>query len=136
MASENLGGGSSAYWIPAGGVGGILLDVKVVDYVGSGANSREIDLGADFQEILIIRRENANQVNRIIHLWAFLELYGYFTTELAEWGSAADPSFQGKMTGVDASKIKLGSNGILSPNGSNQNGALYRIIAKRYDSLS
>lgn len=118
-----------------GGDGGALAAVLVRDYTGDNNNNREIDLGDDYDEILIVPT-TAFQVNtnHAIFAWAFGDAHGVLNnlnTSVARHssGSYADDKFQGKVAGT--TKIKLASVGS-NAYGCNASGVGYRIIAKKY----
>ncbi len=126
---------TGAYWIPEGG-GGVLEDVLIREYTGDAVNNRIIDLGDDYQEI-VIRRKTAGETGvSVIQAWAILTLYGVFSATSSLYvGTNANVYWQGKMTGGDANKIKLGTAAAANP-GVNISGVVYQIVAKKYSLVS
>jgi hypothetical protein len=106
---------------------------KVLDYVGDDANDREIDLGDDYDVVLVIEDSNVATANHLALAYAIRDAYGvffYFSSTPAathRCGSGGSQYWQGKMSGVDANKIKLGIGGA-SPYGTNASGVNYRVL--------
>ncbi len=124
----------NAYWIPGGGGGGggVLEKSLIRDYTGNNVASRIIDLGDDYQEVIIRMKTGGEFGIAVIQAWAILTVYGLFSASSSLFvGGNADFYWQGKMTGVDANKIKLGSAPAAEPS-TNKSGILYQIVAKKF----
>lgn len=109
---------------------------------GDDVNNREIDLGDDYDWIFIYYEESAAfGVDHLALAYAFRTVYGTFrqiagvTAMLSDAQVSADSYFQGKMTGGDANKIKLGTVGSSSA-GTNVSGKTYRLIGLKFDSMA
>jgi hypothetical protein len=113
--------------------------LKVIDHTweGDDTNDREIDLGDDYDYIAIWQEEpGAYNADHAALAYAFRSCYGDFYEHAtsrcshdAQGGVAY--FFQGKMTGADADKIKLGSIGD-STRGFNQSGYTYRLLGRKF----
>ncbi len=120
--------------------GGVLSKVLIDTYLGNDWNDREIDLGDDYDEVHIYLEEDKNyNAHHAVEAYAVRGTYGHswnHATITAVHASMADanPYFQGKMTGADVNKIKLGSEGDWAT-GTNVGGNTYRIIAKKYSTV-
>ena len=111
------------------------------DYTGDGSNSRELDLGDDYDFIEIRTRGSyASGTNHGPLGWALRDIYGCANENGAggymshRTNAQADLLMQGKMTGGDVNKIKLGSSGTNS-GGYNESGVDYRILARKYSTV-
>lgn len=123
-------------------VSSVVTKVLIDTYEGNGSNNREINLGDDYDEIHIYLEEN--RAADVYHLSEAVAIGTYYSNRGNwvgnAWGDltysmgASDQYFQGKMTGGDVNKIKLGSVGT-QLFGTNYNGFTYRIIAKKYASV-
>lgn len=129
--------GPNAYWIPVS-VGGVVEKVLIRDYVGDGTGSRIIDLGDEYDEVEILlnesRAENNDSLVRAYALGTFfgtLVVQGSGSYVFRRSMANAVSYFQGKMTGADSTKIKLGNSGP-EIRGTNVNGLNYRIIAQKF----
>ena len=133
--SDGAGGLTMA--VPGGGV---LEKAMLRDYVGDNTNSREIDLGDDYQWVIV--RELGNVGSGTVHNvlgWALTDsyntLYNAGSGDIrSTLGSGANSIFQGKLTGGDANKIKLGTSGA-SADGLNVSGRNYRILALKFSEV-
>ncbi len=132
--------GPYAYWIPSGG-GGVTEKVLIRDYTGDDASNRVIDLGADYDLIIIRTRTSFTQFEshptevgslRDIFWNAYNDATGAKVEHLSM--AAASAQYQGKMTGGDANKIKLGT-GSGGVHGVNELGVLYRIFAMKFSTV-
>ena len=120
----------------------LLGAVLIRKYTGDDTNDREIDLGDDYDYIEIFADESKTRtVDHLVRAWALLDdNYGI----IAEDGAASDARsyvhsngdsrFQGKMTGGDVNKIKLGSAGS-TLNGTNASGHLYVIFGRKFSAI-
>lgn len=120
-----------AYWVPIPAVTAVMIR----DYAGDDANDRILDLGDDYDVVSIIDSGgNTATSNHIVEAVAVRDTYevlynnGAAQTVRHSSMAPADTRFQGKMTGVDSTKIKLGSNGTLV-DGTNKGGKTFRIRA-------
>ena len=117
----------------------IVIKVLIDTYEGNGTASRELDLGDDYDEIHIYVEENvASTTTHMAEAYAYHTTYGVYyvgsADEVDHAGmSQANGYFQGKMTGADVNKIKLGTG--TGTSGSNGIGYTYRIIAKKYQNV-
>ena len=125
----------------AAGGGGVSEKVLIRDYVGDATNNREIDLGDDYQEVHIYIADSfAINADHLAEVYAIGTVYGVLynsgstSTVRHSTMASGNSRWQGKMTGGDANKIKLGSSGA-SAGGSNASGVNYRIIAKKFSSV-
>lgn len=108
---------------------------------GDDSNNRVIDLGNDYDLIEITREESAGaSSNHLVMARAFRTEFGVSyangagqTVRHASM-AAAGSYFQGKMTGVDANKIKLGTTGS-SSYGTNITGQTYRLRGIKYKGM-
>jgi len=119
------------------GEGAKLCKVLIDTYEGNGTNNRELDLGDDYDEVRIYLEENKDYIaDHLAEAYAIGTTYGI---SLHRSGSDVEhrsmgicnEMWQGKMTGGDVNKIKLGSNAGYDF-GTNENGWTYRIVAKKY----
>ena len=115
-----------------------MTKVLIDTYEGDDTNDREIDLGDDYDEIHIYLEEVRDyNEHHLAHVYIISNTYGSEahdgTTNQVVHRAMSDANIhiQGKMTGADVNKIKLGSVGN-SIFGTNYNGWTYRIIAKKY----
>jgi hypothetical protein len=122
----------------AGGGGGAIEATVIHDYTGDNTHNREIDLGDDYDLIFVVTRDSrAASVDHAAWGYAIQTVYGYMREDgpnarMQHWAMGAGNSyFQGKMTGADANKVKLGSNGPLAA-GLNVAGNLYRIVGLKF----
>ncbi|MHC4713644.1 MAG: hypothetical protein ACYTAN_10310 [Planctomycetota bacterium] len=122
------------------GNGGVAGSVDHT-WEGDGSNDRPIDLGDDYDLIFIFLEEPAvAAANHPAMAYAFREAYGHFYEDSLSKAihlamSSADPYWQGKMTGGDATKVKLGSGGG-STIGVNAVGKTYRLVGIKFDSMA
>jgi len=115
---------------------------KAIDHTweGDDNNDREIDLGDDYDFILIFLEESKDQIdNHLFLAYALRTCYGLAwntATSIVRNRTMApvDILFQGKMTGADANKILLGSTGN-SDAGTNSSGWTYRLIGFKFGSM-
>ena len=127
---------TAAYWekLPA------IPAVLVRDYTGDDVLSREIDLGDDYDVVMITVNEDRGYVQDGLALaqavrdqyWVLANINSADAVRFFSLASA-DSMFQGKMTGADRTKIMLGSS-----NGSdttNKLGFDYRIRAYKFSGV-
>jgi len=114
------------------------LVVKDHTWEGDNTNDRVIDLGDDYNLILIFLDESkAENVNHLALAYAFKTVYGSFFEDSTgvrtqhESTAAANAGWQGKMTGADVNKIKLGSNGSANY-GTNYLNYTYRLLGLKF----
>lgn len=106
---------------------------KILDYTGDDANDRDIDLGDDYDIVLIFEDSNLVSANHLAMAYAVRDVKGCFiqvgssTSVSHSTGSSSDTYWKGKLTGADANKIRLGGNGA-SPYGTNASGVDYRVL--------
>lgn len=121
------------------GIGTNGTDAIDHTWEGDGTDDREIDLGDDYDLILIFLEESkAVNVDHLALAYAFRTAYGVMPNTSAAPNpvrhysmAAADAFFQGKMTGGDADKIKLGSSGGVT-SGVNVDGETYRLVGMKF----
>lgn len=108
---------------------------------GDDADNREIDLGDDYDFILIFTEESkASTVDHLAQATAFKTYYevrwvlGAAAHMDSETMAAANVGFQGKMVGGDSTKIKLGSTGN-NTLGTNKSGITYRLIGFKFQDM-
>lgn len=124
----------------AGGGGGIVSKVIDHTWTGNNANNRVIDLGDDYDFILIIMETNKGPTSRGPGLfWALWTAHGGISDYTGSYaqtfaGTGADTMWQGKLTGGNANKIQLGSTGSLAW-GTNCNGYVYRLIGFKFSAV-
>ena len=111
-------------------------------YEGNDANNRELDLGDDYDLVLIFLEESMDGgATHLALAHAVKTTYGFFyhngaATETRHNAMAAgNGGWQGKMTGGDADKIKLGSVGAAAE-GTNKSGWTYRILALKFGTVN
>lgn len=129
-----------AYWEAAGG-GGVLGAVLIRDYAGDHANNRVIDLGDDYDRVEIhLRSAKDLNTSHLALALAILTTYEVSVEDAVTRAvehrtmSFANPYWQGKMTGVDANKIKLAAD-TTKAGGTNKAGFDYTIIAYKYSTV-
>lgn len=121
-------GGFGAF---SGLVASQVIQGTTVDWAGDDAHDREIDLGADYDVVLVFENRNVSGGWHLSMAYALGDLYGLFynpgvdTNHMSGTDGAA--RWQGKMTGADANKILLGSDGT-SNQGTNKSGVNYRAL--------
>ena len=111
-------------------------------YSGTGANNREIDLGDDYDLVLIFSDSSlAGNADHCAMAWAYKTSYGCFSNTGASndvrsrVAASANTYFQGKMfTSGDEDKIKLGSGGT-QQEGTNLSGRDFRIMGLQFGTL-
>jgi hypothetical protein len=110
----------------------VLMDT----YVGNDANSRDIDLGDDYDEIYIyLNYSRLTTEDHLVQAYAIRETYGLSWVDGSDshikHRTMADINifFQGKRAGTN--NITLGTLGN-DNRGTNNNGWVYKIIAKKY----
>ena len=113
-----------------------ITDTLIYDYVGDNAANRVIDLGDDYYEIHIYTLDVfAHTTDHFCEAYAFgTDCYGIFSnksTPAAYHNANTGNYFQGKMSGGDINKIKLGILGS-DDAGTNRGSVNYRIIAKKW----
>lgn len=129
-------GGSGAYWIPSA-ASPAISKVLVRDYTGDNTNSREIDLGDDYDYVQIVmgREGITDATPHLHHAWALgTDAWGIsyqLSQQESVVGTSANSWWAGKMSGADANKIKLGANGTLNI-GCNYLNRQYRILAMKF----
>jgi hypothetical protein len=119
-----------------------VVVVKAIDHTweGDGANDRVIDLGDDYDFILVWQEEDgAYNTDHCAMPYAFKNCYGNFyehSTDRTSHNSmtSANSHWQGKMTGADASKIKTGTLGS-SIRGTNYSGYTYRLLGLKFSNM-
>jgi hypothetical protein len=105
----------------------------VVDWAGDETDNRVIDLGDDYDLVLVFEDTDVGSASHLAMAHALQTVYGVFihdnstTATLHRTGSGGAAYWQGKMSGVDANKIKLGSDGS-DVHGTNAFGISYRAI--------
>lgn len=109
-----------------------VVKSTVVDWTGDDANDREIDLGDDYDLVLVFAQSAFGSAERLGTAYAVRAFYGIYYNDTTNYikhllGAIADTYWQGKMTGADANKIKLGSSGA-SQEGCNRNTGSYRAV--------
>lgn len=115
-------------YLPAG-----VTDSVETTWEGDDEDNRIINLGDDFDQILIVVEEpfggnNSHPALAYALGTAFgviIQIGGSFMNHISQ--TSAGAYFQGKLTGVDANKIKLGSSGS-TPFGFNDGGNTYHLI--------
>ena len=109
----------------------VMTKVLIDTYTGNGAANREIDLGDDYDEVHIyLDTSKQYDVLHLAHAYAIRTTYGAENHQYHRSGASANLIFQGKMTGADANKIKLGTGA--TDESTNRNTWVYRIIARKY----
>lgn len=109
-------------------------------YTGDSTNSRELDLGDDYDEVHIcLLRSIGATTGHLAEAYSIGAAFGVFYVSGGnevdhEAGSLGGDRYQGKMTGADANKIKLGASGG-SAYGTNKSGWTYRIVARKAASV-
>lgn len=100
-------------------------------YSGDAQNDRVIDLAIDYPLLLIFQLGNlVESGDHLIMAYALRTDHGALfrsTSVKHAGGTGVDNRWQGKMSGDDATKIKLGSTGSLSA-GTNYTGCQYAIV--------
>lgn len=134
LVAVNFQGGNVQSGV--GYLGAKLAKIFIDTYTGDNANSRELDLGDDYDEIHIVVGGDVGYTPKLISAWAIQDNYGSGThfnygNNQYQSGTNADTIFQGKMSGADVNKIKLGSTGNGNM-GTNYLNRVYVIIAKKY----
>lgn len=116
---------------------------KAIDHTweGDNTNNREIDLGDDYDFILIhVEEDHASNSDHPGLAIAFRSLYGLFYnlasgTYVRHLSMATtNVNWQGKMFGGDITKIKLGSTGNAAI-GLNLTGQTYRLIGFKFQAM-
>lgn len=117
---------------------------KVIDHTweGDDGDDKEVDLGDDYDFILIFLEESRDaNTDHFVMAYAFKNVYGAFSEEGPALNHTSHKSmastnnyFQGKMTGGDADKIKLGAVGA-DQRGANYTGWTYRLIGFKFSSM-
>lgn len=106
----------------------------VVDWTGDDTNDREIDLGDDYDVVLVFPRAGHGALAHLCTAYALRDIYGayIFATVVNAVthtsGSHGETYWQGKMSGADVNKIQLSKVGN-SPYGTNASGVTYRALA-------
>jgi len=114
-----------------------ILEVLDHTYEGDNTNDREIDLGDNYDFIQVWLEEPDSYASDHGALaYAFRTCYGVFyehaTSRCSHDAQGSNKYFwQGKMTGADEDKIKLGTIGS-SNRGFNESGRTYRILAMKF----
>jgi len=128
-------------WIQIAPGAGVLAQMIDHTWEGDNTNDRVIDLGADYDFILVFLEETkAENVNHLCLAYAFKDVYGAFYEDATgvrtqhESMVASAASWQGKMTGANTNKIKLGSNGGANW-GTNYLNYTYRLIGFKFTSM-
>lgn len=112
---------------------------KMIDHSwpGDSTDNREIDLLDEYDLIFIFREAGSTGSDHMAMAYAFRDEYGAFLESTshagAQHGSRSNVLFawQGKMTGGDATKIKLGSAGT-NLRGANVVSETYRLIGFKF----
>lgn len=133
--------GKHYYWNGSAWKRGLVETVVDHTWEGDDANNREIDLGDEYDFIQIFEEEaKASNVDHLGMAWAFKTYYGGLyniggSSDVRHTSMAStDVQFQGKMTGVDSTKIKLGSSGNLAQ-GTNFLNMTYRLIGFKFQDM-
>lgn len=118
---------------------GSIGKVLIRDYTGDDTNDRVIDLGDDYDRIEIRPRSSWTTAHwHMAFAIAIRTAYDLtYRTNIEmkhECMAAANNHWQGKMTGGDANKIKLGAIGNDSP-GTNKIAHDYRILAMKFSEV-
>jgi hypothetical protein len=117
---------------------------KVIDHTweGDGSTNRVIDLGDDYDLILVWREEDDDtDTDHPAMAYAFGTCYGHFMNQSSpaaaahrgQAGLLSNQSWQGKLFGGDANKIKLGTSG--AGNTFNGSAKTYRLVGFKFTSL-
>ena len=112
--------------------------VLIRDYTGDDSHNRVIDLGDDYDVVCIITGEghSYNSTHPAV-AFACRDYYYTFVSNnilagVRHYANApSNSNFQGKMSGADATKIKLGSTGT-KQDGTNDGTKVYRIYAFKF----
>ena len=113
-----------------------LAGVLIRDYTGDNTNNRVIDLGDDYDLVVVFGASNAASTTQHGAVAVALgDTFNSMYRDAADFfhtvGVSVTTNWQGKMPGADAEKIKLGGVGG-AQTGFNNGSKLYRILALKF----
>lgn len=132
-------GERQAYWTDPGG---LLEEIKEIDYTGDSANNREILLGGTFNDVEVYPMDTLGAADHLALARSFMAPGGTEVRTVTKFesgacthasGSAAGAWWQGFEGGRD--RVRLGATGS-AIYGTNRAAYSYKIIARRYRTIA